>query len=224
MSQEVVGDWFLTSELPVRVSSASMWTVVLSGIWSLVLMTMSLMYQSPLQPMTGIYTLLMPSFSTFYFIILAVLSVGASVSCSSSFTVTSSKPKNLSNLISGCLNPQTLLSLVTSGILSLISTVCFLKLAWPQLSEDRFLLGCGLVTGVHQSFQFYLLSSNKLRFPIINKEISSQLKEVLSMKMLTKSVLESVKILQFYCITSFLISLAVNFSLPCSISLSLGQF
>ena len=222
MAQEVVDDWFLTSELPLRVSSASVWTVMLSGTWSLILMTMSLMYQFPLQPVTNIYTLLMPSFSTVYFIILALLSVGASVTCSSSFTVTSSKPKNISSLISSCLNPQTLLSLITSGILSLISTVCFLKLAWPQFSDDRFLLGIGLVTGVYQGFQFFLLSSNKLRFPIINKEISSQLKEVLSMKMFTKSVFESVKILQYYFISSLLISLAVNFSLPCSLSLSLG--
>jgi len=214
-------DWFTGSELPKRIASASLTTLVVSGIWCCGSTSLSLWYQHPLQPHLGLVTMLYPSMSTLYLLVLAAISLGSSLTLSGSYTVTSSKPKNLGTLISSTLNPQTMLNIVVSGILSLVTTICFTGLSCPQFRDDRYLMSCGLVTGVIHSFQHHVMASTStLVFPIIHKERSSQLGELFNIW--SKSVFQSIRTLQYYVVTSFLIWGCFYQSLPCQLSLSLG--
>jgi len=214
-------DWFTSSELPKRIASASLTTLVVSALWCCVSTSLSLWYQNPLQPHLGLVTILYPSMSTLYLLVLASISLGTSLTLSGSYTVTSSKPKNLGSLISTTINPQIMLNLVISGILSLVTTICFTGLAWPQFSDDRYLMSCGLVTGVIHSFQHHVMSTTStMVFPIIHKERSSQLSELINIW--SKSLFQSIRILQYYVVTSFLFWGIMYQCFPCQLSLTLA--
>ena len=214
-----INDWMETTELPRRVQAATLWTVAVSGLWLSLATSLGFLVQAPLEPLLGLRTLLSPSASTLYILVLAAISVWASVSHATSYSVTPAKPQKVSSLLYHSLHPQILLSLVMSAAQALVTAWAFLRIAWPQAGEDeRFLVGCGLVTGVHLGWEYCLLSGNTLTFPIIHKERSSQVWEVVSWGLVSRCLVRSLVVVQYYLAASLVTSLATARSLPCSAS------
>ena len=98
--------WAQDSELPRRVKTASVASLAVSGAWLCLLTSLSLLYQFPLQPLLGLYTLLQPSGLSLHILLLAVLLVWASVLHSGSYSVTPAKARSFSSLLYSCLHPQ----------------------------------------------------------------------------------------------------------------------
>ena len=114
-----------------------------------------------------------------------------------------------------------LLSITLTGLQSLVTAWSFVKLSWPQAGEqESFLVGCGLWTGLYLGLRYCLLSDNSLVFPVIHKELRSQVTGVLSSRHLARSSAQAVSCVQYYYLASILTSLASTYSLPSSLSLS----
>merc|ERR1740128_344365 len=183
--------------------------------------SLSLLYQSPLQPLLGLTTLLQPSGLSPHLLLLAGLSVWASVLHSGSYSVTPAKTRSLSSLVYSSLHPQVLLSITLTGLQSLVTAWSFVKLSWPGAGEqESFLVGCGLWTGLYLGLRYCLLSDNSLVFPVIHKELRSQVTGVLSSRHLARASAQAVSCVQYYYLASILTSLASTYSLPSSLSLS----
>ena len=213
--------WAQGIELPRRVKTATVTSLAVSGVWLCLMTSLSLLYQVPLQPLLGLYTLLTPSGHSLHILLLSALSVWASVLHSGSYSVTPAKSLSVSSLVYSSLHPQVLLSVTMTGLQSLVTAWCFVKLSWPEAGEEeRFLVGCGLWTGLYLGLRYCLLSDNSLVFPVIHKELRSQVTGVLGSRMLTKASAQAVSCVQYYYIASILTSLASTYSLPSSLSLS----
>ena len=98
--------WAQSTELPRRVKAATVTSLAVSGVWLCLMTSLSLLYQSPLQPLLGLYTLLQPSGLSLHLLLLAGLSVWASVLHSGSYSVTPAKARGLSSLVYSSLHPQ----------------------------------------------------------------------------------------------------------------------
>ena len=108
-----------------------------------------------------------------------------------------------------------------TGLQSLVTAWCFVKLSWPQAGEqERFLVGCGLWTGLYLGLRYCLLSDNSLVYPVIHKELRSQVTGVLGSRQFTRASAQSVSCVQYYYLASILTSLASTYSLPSSLSLA----
>ena len=211
--------WAQDSELPRRVKTASVASLAVSGAWLCLLTSLSLLYQFPLQPLLGLYTLLLPSGHSLYILALAAVSVWASLLHSGSYSVTPAKSRSLSGLVYSSLHPQVLLSITLTGLQSLVTAWCFVRISWPQVGEEeRFLVGCGLWTGLYLGIRYCLLSDNSLVFSVINKELRSQVTGVLGSRLLTRSSAQAVSCVQYYYLASILTSIASNYSLPSSLT------
>ena len=212
------GDWFTEVEHPRRVRLATVWSLGVSGLSCAVLTLLSSLYQNPLQPSLAITRLLTPSSTTLYIIMLSVISVWTSLLHSCSYSVTQSKMRSLSSIIFSMLQPGMMLSLVMFSCQGLVTAWCFIRVSWPTLTQDeRFVAGSGLVTGLIMGYQYCLQSRNTLQFPLINKQTSYLAREVFCVE---ESVVASVRILQYYLISSIVFSLVFYQTLPCSVSLS----
>lgn len=66
-----INDWMETTELPRRVQAATLWTVAVSGLWLSLATSLGFLVQAPLEPLLGLRTLLSPSASTLYILVLA---------------------------------------------------------------------------------------------------------------------------------------------------------
>ena len=98
--------WAQGTELPGRVKTATVTSLAVSGVWLVLMTSLSLLYQSPLQPLLGLTTLLQPSGLSLHLLLLAGLSVWASVLHSGSYSVTPAKTRGLSSLVYSSLHPQ----------------------------------------------------------------------------------------------------------------------
>jgi len=213
--------WAQSTELPRRVKTATVTSLAVSGVWLVLMTSLSLLYQSPLQPLLGLTTLLQPSGLSLHLLLLAGLSVWASVLHSGSYSVTPAKTRGLSSLVYSSLHPQVLLSITLTGLQSLVTAWSFVKLSWPGAGEqESFLVGCGLWTGLYLGLRYCLLSDNSLVFPVIHKELRSQVTGVLSFRLLARSSAQAVSCVQYYYLASILTSLASTYSLPSSLSIS----
>ena len=98
--------WAQSTELPRRVKASTVTSLAVSGVWLCLMTSLSLLYQFPLQPLLGLYTLLQPSGLSLHILLLAALSVWASFLHSGSYSVTPAKARSLSSLLYSCLHPQ----------------------------------------------------------------------------------------------------------------------
>ena len=218
-SAEQSDSWFTESEFPWRVKLSLVWSLLVSWAWLTVISTLAFLLQSPLHPWSAISqavsTLLLPSSSMVLVIIMAAVVSWSSLTHALTFSVCRHKHHSLVATVSASLSPRILLSLVSHCAQAAILASCFTRLVWPNL-EDRqgFVEWSGLLTGGYLGVQYNLLSGNALRFPIINKDKSSQLLGVLSVRELSRRVVEAVRILQYQGLAATLSSLCLHLALP----------
>ena len=206
-------DWFTETEFPWRVKLCLAWSLVMSAAWLFIISCLALLIQSPLHPLSAILQAVSPS-------PLLLLVIGALVSWSSlshavTFSVARQKHKSVLASLYASLSPRVLLSIASHSLQAFLLSWCFTRLVWPDLADqDGFVRWCSLLTGGYLGLTYNLQSGNSLKFPVINKERSSQLRDVLSVKRLSRSVLESVKILQYCAVMLTVTSLCLHLRLP----------
>ena len=211
--------WFTQSEFPWRVKLSLVWSLVMGGAWLLVINTLAALLQSPLHPWSAlsqaVSSLLFPSSSLVLVLIMAAVVSWSSLTHSLTFSVCRHSHHSLLAALSASLSPRILLSLTSHCLQAGVLASCFTRLAWPHLEDpERFVEWSGLLTGAYLGVQYNLLAGNSLRFPVINKDKSSQLLGLLSVRELSRRVVEAVRLLQYHGLATILGSLLAHLALP----------
>ena len=205
--------WFTECQFPWRVKLCLVWSLLMSVAWLVLLSTISLLLQSPLQPVSAVLQAVSPS--PLYLGLMGAVVSWSSLSHAVTFSVSRHKPKSLAASLYAGLCPRVLLSISSHSLQTFVLCWCFKRLVWPDLAdEDGFLRLSSLVTGVYLGAEYNLRSGNSLKFPVINKERSSQLRGVLSVRELSRCLVRSVKILQYCVLLASLHSLCLHLRLP----------
>lgn len=234
MMTEPCHDWFHHGVFSHRAMRSTVWTLVISIVWLLLIIFLSFLAQSPLQPVTCIISTLNILFSPslFHFFIFLSVVVWSSVKHSQSFSMTPSVFHSWSKLLMTSLQPSISTSMALFSCQSTIMAFCFTRIAWPQYSsfysncsedeeswcvshENLFLLGCGAITGLLLGVRYHFSSDNCITFPVIYKEPTTQVKQKVQ-PLLINSVKQAPHILKYYYVLYLVSFMVITSSLPLS--------
>jgi nucleoporin NDC1 len=218
-----VEDKFESEVLGGRVVSATLWSVLLSSTWLLIASFLLVSLQSPLQPLSNLTAViqLISAPSSWFYVLTFICSCGwLAIFHSKHFTTAPTIVKSWAGLLAECCCPQTLRTVGVFSLFSLLVSWCVIKLFTTQHSDllsscprdpasycfsetHLLLLEAGLFSGVCLGFRYQFYSASYLSFPIVYKEKSSQVKQLLK-PVVIRSVLDSVQILKYFLILHLL--------------------
>lgn len=200
-----------------RVISTILWSVIISVCWLVISIVFLLTIQSPLDVFSNlglaVQLVITPS-SWFYSLLLISTCVLLGIFQSRHFTTTPNVLGSWATILSDCFRLNTLKVLGMFTLFGVIIAWCFLKLSssrFPDLITScqtssyclhdghLMLLEMGFSTGLWLGFSYKFNSSSYVAFPIIFKDKTSQVKQLLRV-LLISSVLESIKIFKYFIV------------------------